>query len=109
MSESNNKICIVAISLAKGGLERAISLLTKMLKTEGFEIHLVLLNDEIDYEFEGILFNLGKDKSELEGIFARLKRFKRLKNYIQNQKFKYIIDARTRPLPFRELYYLNYV
>ena len=63
MTENRNdkkiKICIVTISLSKGGAERSTALLSKMLHSSGFEVHLVTLNDTIDYPFAGNLINLG--------------------------------------------------
>ena len=73
MTENRNdkkiKICIVTISLSKGGAERSTALLSKMLHSSGFEVHLVTLNDDIDYPYAGNLINLGLNKPKKDSIF----------------------------------------
>ena len=103
------KICLVIISLGKGGAERSTALMSKMLKSKGHEVHIVILNDEVDYEYEGKLFNLGKDKTKKDNILARLMRFKKLRTYIKEEQFDCIIDNRNRQFFGKELFYLNYL
>ena len=64
------KICIVTISLSKGGAERSTALLSRILYSEGFEVFLVTLNDAIDYPYAGNLINLGLNKPKNETIFS---------------------------------------
>ncbi len=109
MTKSNLKICVVSISLAKGGAERSTAILTKMLQDEAYQVHLVLLTDAIDYEFEGHLFNLGLDKSLPDNQWKRFKRIRKLRQYFITEKFDYIIDNRARQSALVELLYLNYV
>ena len=45
------KVCIVVISLGGGGLERSVALLSQMLSKRGYEIHMVLLQNRIDYPY----------------------------------------------------------
>ena len=58
------KISILILSLSNGGAERVTSILLKRLK-EYYEIHLVLLHNEIDYELPSgqIIEILGKNNS----------------------------------------------
>lgn len=107
--EGKSKICIVSISLAKGGAERSTSTLTKMLYDQGYDVHLVLLNDDIDYEFEGQLLNLGLDKKNGDTSWKRFRRIEKLRNYLKNQQFDYIIDTRPRQSVLIEWLYFNYV
>lgn len=109
LAEPKLKVCVVSISLAKGGAERSTAILTQMLQNEGFEIGLVLLNDAIDYEFEGQLLNLGLDKKDPDRPWKRFKRIQKLRQYLKTHKFDYIIDNRTRRSASVELLYLNYV
>ncbi|MGO3706852.1 MAG: glycosyltransferase [Mesonia hippocampi] len=106
---SKIKICLVNISLGSGGAERSTALLSKVLHQLGAEVHLVILNDEVDYAYEGKLFNLGKYKSQQDNLLKRLLRFRKFRNYIKQQNFDLIIDNRTRNNSFRELYYHLYV
>ena len=64
------KICLLTISLAKGGAERSCAMLSQMLDKKGHKVTTVVLKDEIDFPFAGTIFNLGKLKSRNEGFFA---------------------------------------
>lgn len=103
------KICIISCSLGKGGLERFCANLSILLSDNGFDVHLVILNNDIDYDYKGQLLNLGKCKDQDDNIFKRLLRFRKLKKYFRSQKFDYIIDNRIGDLTFRELYYRFYI
>lgn len=109
LAEPKLKICLVSISLAKGGAERSTAILTKMLHDEGFDVHIVLLNDVIDYEFTGKLFNLGLDKTGSDTPWKRLRRTQKLRKYLIKGNFDYIIDTRARRSVAIEWIYLNYV
>jgi len=103
------KICIVTISLSSGGAERSTALLSRLLDKEGFEVHLVTLNNNIDYSYSGKLYNLGENKTENESFISRLSRFNKFKKYLLREQFDYIIDNRNRQFALKELFYLNYI
>ncbi|NQY05635.1 MAG: glycosyltransferase [Flavobacteriaceae bacterium] len=102
--QSNNKkkICLVVSSLGKGGAERSSALLSRILDSLGCEVHIVLIQNNIDYQYKGILFNLGALKDKNNSKIAKLKRFLLFRNYIRKHQFDYIIDNRTRTPSFRE-------
>jgi glycosyltransferase involved in cell wall biosynthesis len=102
MDNTKTKIAIVTSSLANGGLERFSALLSKMLVHLGFEIHMITILDEIEYEFEGQLLNLGLLKKADNSALGRLKRSIVLRNYIKQQQFDWIIDNRIRTSNFSE-------
>ena len=79
------KICLVSISLAKGGAERSCAILSQMLDQQGHEVHLVILNNEIDFPFAGRLFNLGAFKKKRDTIWKRITRFKKLRKYLTRE------------------------
>lgn len=103
------KVAIVAISLSKGGAERSTALLSKMLVSKGIDVHLITLTDAVVYDFSGKLFNLGRFKSDNDTGLNKFKHLKRLKNYIKENNFDFIIDNRTRGSAFKEFLYLNYI
>lgn len=107
--ENRMKVCLVAISLGRGGAERSTALLSQMLAMKGYEVHIVLLTDLIDYPYSGKLFNLGKLKDENNSLAARLLRFHKLRDFLVEEKFDFIIDNRNRFLALKELYYLDYI
>lgn len=105
----NKKICIVVSSLGKGGAERSSALLSRMLYNLGYVVHIVSVLNEIDYEYNGTLLNLGELKEKNDTIIGKFKRYKFFKNYILNQKFDLIIDSRSRPYSLKEFYFKSYI
>lgn len=103
------KLCLVSISLAKGGLERSCAMLSQMLEMQGHEVHLVILNDEIDYPYSGKLLNLGKLKTENDSLPKRLLRMRKFRNYLKKERFDAILDHRSKNNFRRELFYVHYV
>jgi glycosyltransferase involved in cell wall biosynthesis len=108
-AEKKFKVCLVSISLAKGGLERSCAMLSQMLETSGHEVHLVILNDEIDYPYSGKMLNLGKMKTEKDSMVKRLLRFRKFRNYLKKEKFDVIIDHRPKNNFERELFYSKFI
>jgi hypothetical protein len=105
----NFKICLVSISLAKGGAERSCALLSQMLDQLGHEVHIAILNNEIDYPYAGSIFNLGDGKKKKESLFDRFLRIKKLRNYLKDNYFDVIIDHRSKNNFRKELIYANYI
>lgn len=103
------KLCLVSISLARGGAERSTALLSQILHNLGHRVHVIILNDEIDYEFSGEIFNLGKNKPRPDNFFHRMKRFRNFKKYLRRENFDCIIDNRTRSSAGKELFYSRYL
>ncbi len=108
-AEKKFKVCLVSISLAKGGLERSCAMLSQMLEAHGHEVHLVILNDEIDYPFSGKILNLGKLKAEKDTKVKRLLRFRKFRNYLKKESFDVIIDHRPKNNFERELFYSKFI
>ncbi len=103
------KVCLVSISLAKGGLERSCAMLSQMLEGQGHEVHLVILNNEIDYPYSGKLLNLGKLKAEKDTMAKRLLRFRKFRNYLKKEHFDVVIDHRPKNNFERELFYSKFI
>lgn len=102
MQNNNKKICIVTSSLGKGGAEQSTALLSKMLEQLGYQIYMVSVLNNIEYDYAGELLNLGALKDEEDGFFARLKRLQVFKKFLKKHQFDYVIDNRTRNSWFRE-------
>ncbi|MEL6811477.1 MAG: glycosyltransferase [Bacteroidota bacterium] len=105
----HKKICIVTISLGKGGAERSCAMLSQMLSKMGHEVHIVLLNDRISYPYSGTLFNMGLLKKGKDSEFKRLKRFVKLRSYLRKHDFDFVIDQRSKNQYFREVFYSRYI
>ncbi len=108
-SDRKFKVCLVSLWLARGGAERSCAMLSQMLTSHGHDVHIVVLNDAVEYPYEGTLFNLGKLKISNDTLRKRLKRFRLLRKYIRNQKFDVIIDHRPKNHYFREVFYRRYI
>ena len=109
LAKETIKVCHVAISLGKGGSERSTALLTKMFAEANINNHLAILNDEIDYDFDGTLYNMGLEKQGRDTIYKRFFRIIKFRKYLLAQNFDFIIDSRTRYSPLKEWLYQNYV
>ncbi len=103
------KICLVSISLAKGGAERSVAMCSQMLSNQGHEVHIVVLNDDVDYPFDGTLFNMGQLKNAEGKLKSRLQRFRALRKYLKREVFDFVIDHRPKNQFYRELFYAHYV
>ncbi len=95
MDNAKIKIAIITRSLASGGAERSTALLSILLSDLGFDIHIVSLLDEIEFDFKGQLFNLGILKKMDDTKLGRFKRLLVFRRYIKENKFDWIIDNRT--------------
>jgi len=113
MTKSNQtkkvKVCLVSISLGRGGAERSTALLSMMLMNAGFDVTIVILTDRIDYKYAGKLFNLGKLKNKNNNIVSRFHRFSKFKKFLKQNNFDVIIDNRVKNDWKKEHYYLNYL
>lgn len=108
-NKSKIKVCIVSISLAKGGAERSTAQLSLLLEEIGYDVTMAVLTDEIDYTFGGKLYNLGEQKKKANHALARFLRFRDFKKFLQREKFDLVIDNRSKNHALRELFYLNYI
>ena len=108
-SQDKFKICIVSDQLANGGAERCAALLSQFFEKNNFEVHHVVVVDNIEYPFSGKILNLGKLKNESNGLFNRLKRFWVLNNFFRKNKFDYIIDFRVKRFQIQEFIIAKFI
>ncbi|SNR73244.1 glycosyltransferase [Flavobacterium sp. ov086] len=103
MINSKIKIAIVSTSLATGGAERFASLLSKMLENDLVEVHNVIINDVVDYNYHGKLYNLGKLSEHRFSLYKKIKKGFLLHQYLKQNKIELIIDNRPRNHFLREI------
>ncbi|WP_166426912.1 glycosyltransferase [Flavobacterium psychrotolerans] len=96
MGTTKTKIAIITSSLAHGGAERSCGLLSILLSNLGYEIHVVTVLDEIEFNYQGELLNLGLLKKQDDSFLGRFKRLLVFKNYLKKNNFDWIIDHRPR-------------
>ena len=103
------KVCLVATSLGRGGAERSCAMLSQMLDSLDFEVHIVILQDKVDQDYAGELLNLGKGKKVRDSLASRLLRIRKLKNYLNRNKIDFVIDHRPKNDSKKEAFYDRYV
>lgn len=101
------KVCLFTISLAGGGAEKSTAILSNILEKQGYEVHIVSLNNEIKYSYSGKLFNFGLIKGN--SLVSKAKGFVKMRRYLKFNNFDYIIDSRTHQLSYKELFYMYYL
>lgn len=89
------KICLITDSLSEGGAERMAANLSLMLKANGFNVSLIVLRDDINYEFEGKLYNIGKCPSRFK-LVKQIQKLWRFKKTYQKINADFYIDFRIR-------------
>ena len=104
MATAPQKIAIVTTSLAQGGAERVAANLSVMFSQLGVEVHLISINNAIDYAYAGQLYNLGIEVKQ-RGWLRRIYKAIKLKQYLQSQQISLVIDNRTRPVFWKEVIY----
>jgi len=83
MEQKNKKIIFVIPSLAKGGAERVVSLLSQEFKRRGYKVKIVIFNNKIEYNYGGEIVNINTPASsnyfvKLLRLFQRTVRLKRI-------------------------------
>ncbi|SMO57833.1 Glycosyltransferase involved in cell wall bisynthesis [Saccharicrinis carchari] len=101
------KVCLFTVSLANGGAEKSTAVLSKILVQKGYIVHIVSLTDDIKYTYSGKLLNFGLIKGNT--LRSKARAFIKLRKYLKENNFDYIIDNRAHQLSFRELFYMYYL
>ncbi|RZJ72370.1 MAG: glycosyltransferase family 4 protein [Flavobacterium sp.] len=96
------KLCLVGDMLSGGGAERVHALLSIYFADSGIEVHNVIVQNKISYDYKGELLNLGLLKDSRNGISNKLKRLKVLDSYLRKHDFNFIIDFRIRQKPVQD-------
>ena len=103
MTKQRLKIAIITSSLGGGGAQKSSANLSFVLSKLDYDVHIISILNQIDYEYQGKLLNLGKLKDQNDSIFGKIKRFRLFYNYLKSENFDYIIDSRARPTFFKQL------
>ena len=103
MRHAKNKIAIISFSLTGGGAERFSGLLSCILNDLGYEIHNIVINEEVDYDYCGPLYNLGKITKNSYFWSRKIRKGFLLNKYLNIHEIDIIIDNRSRNVFLREL------
>ncbi len=97
-------VAIVVKNLSAGGAERSAANLSIMLDDLGFDVHIILLEDKVVFNYKGTCQVLKTQNS-----MSKWRQFLRFKKYIADGSFDFIIDFRGRTSTFRELLIYRYI
>ncbi len=103
MTKQRLKIAIITSTLGGGGAQKSSANLSFVLSKLDYDVHIISILNQIDYEYQGKLLNLGKLKDQNDSIFGKIKCFRLFYNYLKSENFDYIIDSRARPTFFKQL------
>ncbi|MFE3870838.1 glycosyltransferase [Flavobacterium sp. ZS1P70] len=103
MTQNKNKVAIISTSLGSGGAERFASLLSFMLEKLNIEVHNIIINDVVDYEYAGKLMNLGIESTDSFPFFKKIRKGFLLNHYLKKNGINGIIDNRPRNNLTREI------
>ena len=101
MQGKKTKIALVGYKLSSGGLERVFSSVSELLQNANFDIHVVVLENEIEYSYGGTLINLGN--------YSKFQKYFKLKQHLKDNHFDYVIDFRHRINPWMEMLFIYYL
>lgn len=99
------KICLLADCLSLGGAEKMAANMSVSLSKRGYEVWIVSMKDEIDYEYAGTLYNFGKVKVQ----HNRFQAFLKFRAFFRQHQFDVIIDHRVRDKFLKELLFAKLV
>ncbi|MGO4905942.1 glycosyltransferase [Flavobacterium sp. W20_MBD1_R3] len=103
------KIALIGYMLSNGGAERVLSTLSQYLHKNNFEVHTIIMIDQVTYNYGGKLLNLGKLRSKSNGLFNKINRFITFKKYVNQQNFDLLIDFRFRVVYFQEFFIYKFI
>lgn len=108
-SAAKYKICLVSDHLSGGGAERCSALLSIFFAKNECEVHHVLVQDRIEYDYAGEVLNLGKLKKGGFNLSDRIERFYTLFQFLRKNKFDFIIDTRVRNRQWQEFVIFKFI
>ncbi|MBC3757450.1 glycosyltransferase [Hyunsoonleella sp. SJ7] len=99
------KICLLADCLSLGGAEKMAANMSVSLSKRGYDVWIVSMKDEIDYEYAGTLYNFGKVKAQ----HNRFQAFLKFRAFFRQHQFDVIIDHRVRDKFLKEFLFAKVV
>ncbi|WP_281635966.1 glycosyltransferase [Flavobacterium marginilacus] len=109
LPEKKYKIALVGYRLSGGGGDKVMANLSLFFEKSGVEVHNIIVLDSVGYCYSGRLINLGQLKNDSNGFGNKLKRLLFLRQYLNENKFDFIIDFRPRKKVFQELIIARFI
>lgn len=102
MAEASQKVALISHSLGEGGAERFAAKLSQMLENSGYEVHVIIIEDRVDYAFGGRLLNLGENCNHMSPLKRKIQKGILLNRYLKANAIDTIIDNRARNVFVRD-------
>lgn len=109
LSQKKNKIALIGYRLSGGGSDKVMANLSVFFESQGFEVDIIIVLDEVSFPYSGKLVNLGLLKNKSNGFFNKIKRLSALRKYLNENKFDFIIDFRFRTKIIQELILARFI
>ncbi|MES2574150.1 MAG: glycosyltransferase [Bacteroidota bacterium] len=103
MTTTKVKAAIISTSFANGGAEKFAVSLSFMFEKLNVEVHNIIINDVVDYQYTGKLLNLGKECKSSFILFKKLKKGILVYQYLKDNNIDIIVDNRSRNNFIRDL------
>lgn len=98
-------IALLGYSLHHGGADKNFANISLLLHENGFNVHTIIVNDGIDYQYGGKLLNLGLLPNKT--AFQRIRKLITLYQYVKKNKISHLIDFRSRINDWQEVLIAN--
>ncbi|EDP94225.1 glycosyltransferase family 4 protein [Kordia algicida OT-1] len=108
LQNSKKKICIIVDCLSGGGAEKQAANFSKSLHKYGFEVSIISLKNQITYDYEGTLYNLGENEASIK-IIKQIQKFFAFKKVYRKSNADMYIDFRSRSRFFMEYLLHKYI
>lgn len=109
LSHKKNKIALIGYRLSGGGSDKVMANLSVFFESQGFEVDIIIVLDEVSFPYSGKLVNLGLLKNKSNGLFNKVKRLSALRDYLNQNQFDFIIDFRFRTKVIQELILARFI
>lgn len=109
LSQKKNKIALIGYRLNGGGSDKVMANLSVFFESQGFDVTILIVLNEISFPYSGTLVNLGLLKNESNGFLNKVKRLRALHKYLNENKFDFIIDFRFRTKVIQELVLARFI
>jgi glycosyltransferase involved in cell wall biosynthesis len=109
LSHKKNKIALIGYRLSGGGSDKVMANLSVFFESQGFEVDIIIVLDEVSFPYSGKLVNLGLLKNKSNGLFNKVKRLSALRDYLNQNQFDFIIDFRFRTKIIQELILARFI
>lgn len=109
MSHKKKKIALIGYRLSGGGSDKVMANLSIFFERQGFEVDIIIVLDEVSFPYSGKLVNLGLLKNKNNDFFNKAKRLWALREYLNENRFDFIIDFRFRTKIIQELILARFI